>query len=400
VRLVLRPRDIEALDAAGAALLDVDAPSAATADRLVTALGPVVGIESAWGVEAPAVGTGVAGAVPAPFADAGSADLAAAVRGLAELLPAEVRLRERAAAGAAMRLIGGTPRLAWHLEEFPARLGAPAYATFRRTALYAELFGPARAPSASGYVSTEPGTSASLVLSRRTPERGDRRGAGRRARTQALVAVLAPAVHARHALRARLARAGVAESAALGAHVDGLADPALLVAPDGREAHRNAALRALLARPGLDGAALLHALRESAAAALAAGRAAAGERPRSAGRGPLGAAPVVAHAALVPWGAAGFGAVVMLDAPAPGAPGGPALGTPGGARRPGAAAGALTAREREVAALLAERRTNAEIAGALAVSVHTVRRHVEGVLRKLDVRSRFEVRERLAGRGS
>jgi hypothetical protein len=108
VRLVLRPRDIEALDAAGVALLDVDAPSAATADRLVTALGSVVGIESAWGVEAPEVGAGAAGAVRAPFADAGSADLAAAVRGLAELLPAEVRLRERAAADAAMRLIGGT----------------------------------------------------------------------------------------------------------------------------------------------------------------------------------------------------------------------------------------------------------------------------------------------------
>ena len=51
----------------------------------------------------------------------------------------------------------------------------------------------------------------------------------------------------------------------------------------------------------------------------------------------------------------------------------------------------LTAREREVAALLAARRTNAEVAAALGVSEHTARHHTERVLRKLGVRSRRDV---------
>ena len=46
----------------------------------------------------------------------------------------------------------------------------------------------------------------------------------------------------------------------------------------------------------------------------------------------------------------------------------------------------LTPRQAEVAVLLAERRTNKEIAAALAVSPHTARHHVEAVLDRLGVR--------------
>jgi DNA-binding CsgD family transcriptional regulator len=55
----------------------------------------------------------------------------------------------------------------------------------------------------------------------------------------------------------------------------------------------------------------------------------------------------------------------------------------------------LTAREADVALLLARRRRNAEIAEALFISPHTARHHVERVLEKLGVNSRDGVRERL-----
>lgn len=51
----------------------------------------------------------------------------------------------------------------------------------------------------------------------------------------------------------------------------------------------------------------------------------------------------------------------------------------------------LTERERQVALLLAARRTNAEIGDYLGLSVHTIKRYVERVLNKLSVRSRREV---------
>ncbi len=50
----------------------------------------------------------------------------------------------------------------------------------------------------------------------------------------------------------------------------------------------------------------------------------------------------------------------------------------------------LSAREREVVALLARGLTNKAIAGALSLSVHTVERHVINVLRKLDLANRGE----------
>lgn len=55
----------------------------------------------------------------------------------------------------------------------------------------------------------------------------------------------------------------------------------------------------------------------------------------------------------------------------------------------------LTAREAQVATLLADRSTNREIAGALRISEHTAERHTERVLHKLGVDSRTKVRERI-----
>lgn len=60
----------------------------------------------------------------------------------------------------------------------------------------------------------------------------------------------------------------------------------------------------------------------------------------------------------------------------------------------------LTAREREVAALLASPLTTREIATRLGITVHTTHRHTEAVFRKLQVRSRVAVAEvvlRLSG---
>lgn len=57
----------------------------------------------------------------------------------------------------------------------------------------------------------------------------------------------------------------------------------------------------------------------------------------------------------------------------------------------------LTAREAEVALMLAERKSNKEIARELLVTEHTARRHTERVLQKLGINSRTDVRVRLLG---
>ena len=54
---------------------------------------------------------------------------------------------------------------------------------------------------------------------------------------------------------------------------------------------------------------------------------------------------------------------------------------------PGASAG-LSPRELEVLQLVAAGQTNREIAGALTLSEHTVRRHLQNIFAKLDVPSR------------
>jgi len=55
----------------------------------------------------------------------------------------------------------------------------------------------------------------------------------------------------------------------------------------------------------------------------------------------------------------------------------------------------LTAREREIVALVAAGRTNAEIAGALWVAPGTVKKHLENVYVKLGVGSRAAAASRL-----
>ncbi|MDX2380459.1 MAG: response regulator transcription factor [Acidimicrobiia bacterium] len=51
---------------------------------------------------------------------------------------------------------------------------------------------------------------------------------------------------------------------------------------------------------------------------------------------------------------------------------------------------ALTSREQEIIALIAEGRTNAEIADRLALSIFTVKNHVSSILMKLQVQTRTE----------
>jgi DNA-binding NarL/FixJ family response regulator len=57
----------------------------------------------------------------------------------------------------------------------------------------------------------------------------------------------------------------------------------------------------------------------------------------------------------------------------------------------------LSPREREVARMLAEGRTNREIADGLFLSPRTVEQHVAKVLRKLGARSRTDVARKLPG---
>ena len=73
------------------------------------------------------------------------------------------------------------------------------------------------------------------------------------------------------------------------------------------------------------------------------------------------------------------------------------LGMRPGRRR--AAGGALSAREQEIAQLVAAGQTNVEIAAALYLSPRTVERHVSSILSKLGERSRVQIaREAAAGR--
>jgi len=56
----------------------------------------------------------------------------------------------------------------------------------------------------------------------------------------------------------------------------------------------------------------------------------------------------------------------------------------------GAGRGALTSREREVLQLLAEGRTQREIAGSLVIAPKTCAKHIERILEKLSVHSRAQ----------
>jgi DNA-binding CsgD family transcriptional regulator len=72
-----------------------------------------------------------------------------------------------------------------------------------------------------------------------------------------------------------------------------------------------------------------------------------------------------------------------------------ALREPAGIRS-GSAAGRLTARERLVAALAADGRSNSQVAHELQVSPQTVKTQMRSILRKLDLDSRWQIAARLA----
>jgi DNA-binding NarL/FixJ family response regulator len=65
---------------------------------------------------------------------------------------------------------------------------------------------------------------------------------------------------------------------------------------------------------------------------------------------------------------------------------------------PESPAAPLTEREREVLALMAEGRSNADIADALFISPHTVKTHVSNILAKLEAQTRIEAAVKAARR--
>ena len=289
-------------------------------------------------------------------------------------------------------LYAARARFVWSSDLLDAWCGG----RLRHTAVYDALWTPTRTSGVVGVVDSGAGVSHQLCVAYQG------RSARRVDRALALLALLTPAHHAAVMARrrARYVRGGP-DTATL-AWTDALADGVLVVATSGRELHRNAALGALLAaEPERD--ALGAALSRMARAACAA-RDAAERRPGAgAPRGPdafsrVTAAPATQHlrtatavyaatASLLPGGTA----VVAVRRVAGGAP--PAA-DPRALGALAARAG-LTAREAEVAGLLARGADNAAVAAALGVSPHTARHHTEHALRKLGVRSRRAVAARL-----
>jgi DNA-binding CsgD family transcriptional regulator len=120
---------------------------------------------------------------------------------------------------------------------------------------------------------------------------------------------------------------------------------------------------------------------------------AAGDAPPPATREfRAGPAALRARACFTPEGSLASEALVWITIERAGLGATPA---PDGAAAALARAG-LTRQEQAVARLMAERRTDAEIATALGISPHTARTHAERVRRKLGVARRTEVAERLA----
>ena len=64
---------------------------------------------------------------------------------------------------------------------------------------------------------------------------------------------------------------------------------------------------------------------------------------------------------------------------------------------PGGALGALTARQRDIALLVAQGRTNREVAEQLVLSTRTVEAHLRSIYATLEVRSRTELAHALQG---
>ncbi len=156
-----------------------------------------------------------------------------------------------------------------------------------------------------------------------------------------------------------------------------------------------------LKMPGLDGVGVLEELRARGIGARAliltsaAGAAAVGPAMRAGAAGYL-YKDVDPEALVRAIRTAADGNLVLAPEAA-----GP-LAAPGAAEAQTRGAGALTGRERQVLALVAQGRSNREIARELGVSEKTVKTHVSSVLAKLGVQDRtqaavYAVRRGLAG---
>jgi DNA-binding CsgD family transcriptional regulator/PAS domain-containing protein len=217
---------------------------------------------------------------------------------------------------------------------------------------------------------------------------GDARPARRRHfdDDRAVLGLLQPALQvAHHALSAFGARRG-----ALLATLDDMRDALLLVDADGRALHHNAALqRALAGEPARERLlATMHAMAAELRALARRGTDAGPALPARTVQTPLARYALRAtFAPAVLWGQEGL-VQVTLDA---------TDAASSASDAPCEALG-LTARESEVARLLARRLSNAELAAALGVSAHTARHHTERVMQKLGVRRRAEVAAMLGAR--
>lgn len=150
-------------------------------------------------------------------------------------------------------------------------------------------------------------------------------------------------------------------------------DGVILFDADGRVLHQNATAAALLSEAALR-AELARALETTCVAVLGAG-----ERQQFALNGlAMAAAPLPSGETAKP-----IGVLTMWARPA--MPSGVDLRERFG----------FTPREAEVALLLTERRTDAEIASALGISWHTVRSHIERIFSVLGCHTRREAAARL-----
>ena len=219
-----------------------------------------------------------------------------------------------------------------------------------------------------------------------------------RERAAALLPLLAPAFAAGAPLADRL----LDGRSAMARVVDLIAEPTLVCDRRGAPVHRNPACEALLADLRARGGAAAADAACAELRALAAGvgtllrtpgAVAAGDAPPPAVRAfRAGAESLRARACFTVEGSLAPEALVWVTVERAGQDAAPAVGPAAGDA--GAAAG-LTRQERAVARLMAERRTDAEIATALGISPHTARTHAERVRRKLGVTRRAAVAEAL-----
>jgi DNA-binding CsgD family transcriptional regulator len=169
--------------------------------------------------------------------------------------------------------------------------------------------------------------------------------------------------------------------------IDGSSDGMALVTAEGTELHRNPSLRRLISIDGESGSLRAEILKS--AASLTQRRLSGNDGEISSGKEKIraGHEEYRARASILPptFGVPPNTVLVTLS---PAAANLPLSGEI--QRRFG-----LTQRQAEVARMVASRLSDAEIAKRLGVSWHTVRSHVDGVLREMGVHSRQEIIDRL-----